>query len=197
MANLVLVRHGQTEWSKVGRHTGLTDLPLTSAGEEQARTLAPIFQNEHIDLVLTSPLRRAATTAALAMLPTPQVDADLAEWDYGGYEGLTTAEIREQLGRSWSVFADGVPPGTTPGESLEQVSARADRVLVRVRPLIDDGRDVALVGHGHQLRILAARWLGLAPVAGALLLLDAGSLSRLSYERGVSVIRLWNSVPGS
>ena len=195
MAHVVLIRHGETDWSKVGRHTGVSDLALTPTGESQARRLAAALHGESFDLVLTSPRQRATTTARLAQLTGPRVDDDLAEWDYGGYEGLTTSEINARLGRSWTVFADGVPAGETPGETLQQVAARADRVLDRIQPVLQAGGNVAVVGHGHHLRVLAARWLSLPPVAGALLRLDAATLSRLGYEHAMRVILLWNARP--
>ncbi|TML98456.1 MAG: histidine phosphatase family protein, partial [Actinobacteria bacterium] len=143
-------------------------------------------------LVLTSPMMRARRTAELLGLPEPEVEADLAEWDYGGYEGRTTAEISAELGRPWRIWTDPVPAGTTPGETIEQVAQRADRVLARVRPVLSQGQDVALVGHGHDLRVLAARWLGLEPQAGVLLGLSAGSLSGLGYEHERPVIAYWS-----
>lgn len=189
---LTLIRHGQTEWSEAGRHTGRTDLPLTAAGEQQARALRAALADARFALVLCSPRRRATRTAELAGLDDVQLDEDLAEWDYGDAEGRTTADMSAQLGRPWTVFTDGV----TGGETLEQVGRRADSVLARVRPVLAAGGEVALVGHGHQLRILAARWLGLRPEAGAMLRLDAGTLSRLGTEHEVAAIDLWNATPG-
>jgi probable phosphoglycerate mutase len=185
---VVLIRHGETEWSLTGRHTGMTDIPLTAHGEEQAKALGEVVAGEQFRLVLTSPLVRARRTAELAGLSGAEVDGDLTEWDYGDYEGRTTAEISADLGRPWTVFADGVRSG----ETAEQVGVRADRVLTRVRPIVDEGGTVALVAHGHLLRVLAARWLGLRPCDGALLKLDAGSLSRLGIEHDRPVIALWN-----
>jgi broad specificity phosphatase PhoE len=188
---LVLVRHGQTGWSRDGRHTGRTDVPLTDAGEQDARELAARLRAFDFALVLCSPLERARRTAELAGLdPTP--DDDLLEWDYGGYEGLTTPEIRERLGDpTWRVFADGVVAGSTPGETVEEVAARASRVLVRVQEPLTRG-DVALVAHGHLLRILAATYLHQDARFGAQLLLDAGALCVLDTEHGVPGIRSWN-----
>lgn len=191
MPGLTLVRHGQTGWSEAGRHTGVTDIPLTRRGEEQAAAIGQHLANASFDLVLTSPRTRARETARIAELPAPQVDADLVEWDYGDYEGRTTPEISAELGRPWRLFADGVPGGETAAE----VAARADAVLARIRPVLDDGGVVALVGHGHQLRVLTARWLGLAAEAGAMFPLAAGSISRLGHEHGVPGIELWN-MPG-
>ncbi|HKT02549.1 MAG TPA: histidine phosphatase family protein, partial [Rugosimonospora sp.] len=146
MGEIVLVRHGQTEWSAAGRHTSFTDLPLTAEGERQAKGLAPVLAGRRFAAVLSSPRRRARDTAALAGLVVTAVDGDLAEWDYGGYEGLTTPEIREQR-PGWDLWRDGCPGG----ESPEQVGQRLDRVLERAAAALDGG-DVALVAHGHSLR---------------------------------------------
>lgn len=188
---LVLVRHGETEWSRSGQHTGRTDIPLTPHGEEQARAVAEALTEFDFALTLSSPLQRARRTAELAGL-TPEIDDDLLEWDYGGYEGLTTAEIRERLGYDWSVFRDGVVPGETPGETVEEVAGRASRVVRRALTAMVDG-DVALVGHGHCSRVLATVFLQQEPRMGAKLLLDAGSLSVLEYEREEPAVRVWNS----
>jgi len=188
---LVLVRHGQTEWSRDGRHTGRTDVPLTDAGERDARRLAPLVAGHDFALVLSSPLVRAWRTAELAGL-SPSTEDDLVEWDYGDYEGRTTPQIRELLGDpAWTVFADGVTPGSTPGETVEEVAARASRVLRRVAEPLQRG-DVALVAHGHLLRILAATWLQEDARFGAHLLLDAGAVCVLDREHGVPGIRTWN-----
>ncbi|MFL6169952.1 MAG: histidine phosphatase family protein [Ornithinibacter sp.] len=188
---LVLVRHGQTEWSRDGRHTGRTDVPLTDAGERDARGLTTRLAEFDFALVLCSPLSRARRTAELAGL-VPQEDLDLLEWDYGGYEGLSTPDIRDRLGDpGWTVFDDGVVAGATPGETVEEVAARASRVLVRVQEPLAHG-DVALVAHGHLLRILAATYLRQDARFGAQLLLDAGALSVLDSEHGVPGIRSWN-----
>ena len=191
---IVLVRHGETEWSRARRHTGRTDLPLTPAGERAARALRPLLGGREFGLVLTSPLRRAARTAELAGLD-PRPDGDLVEWDYGGYEGLTTAEIAERLGRPWSVWSDGVVPGDTLGESLAEVAARTGRVLARAQPVLAAGADVALVAHGHLLRVLAAGWLGLPPQAGALFTLHAGAVGTLGFEHGWHAMIDWNLRP--
>jgi broad specificity phosphatase PhoE len=191
---IVLVRHGETAWSRSGQHTGLTDVELTPDGERDARALAPLVASFDLTRVLSSPLVRARRTAELAGLD-PTIDADLCEWDYGGYEGRTTVQIREDLADpSWTVFDHGVVPGDTPGETVEEVAARASRVLARVTPSLATG-DVALVAHGHLLRILAATWLRQPPRFGASLLLDAGALCVLEYERGVPAIRTWNQTP--
>jgi len=189
---LVLVRHGQTEWARAGRHTGLTDVPLAEEGEEQAARLAERLGGFGFALALTSPLLRARRTAELAGVDAV-VDPDLVEWDYGGYEGLTSSEVQARRGPGWTVFADGVVPGATPGETLAQVADRADRVLARVRPALRDG-DVLLVGHGHALRVLTARYLGQDPGLGANLVLGPGSVSVLGVEHTVAVLS-WNLVP--
>ncbi len=190
---LVLLRHGETEWSRTGRHTGRTDVPLTSHGQELAAAAGALLTGYDFVLTLASPLQRARRTAELAGL-SAEVEPDLLEWDYGAYEGLTTPEIRERLGYDWTVFAHGVPPGQTPGETVEEVAARASRVLRRAAPALQDG-DVALVGHGHALRVLATVFLQQVPRMGAQLLLDAGSVSVLEYEREVPAVRVWNHGP--
>jgi len=189
--HLVLLRHGETEWSKSGQHTGLTDLPLLPEGEAAARRAGELIKGWTFDRVLTSPLERARRTAELAGLPDAEVDPRLLEWDYGGYEGLTTAEIRESLGYPWRVFEDGVVPGKTPGETVEAVSARAASVLWDIMPTLQNA-NVALVGHGHCLRILAVTFLRQEVRMGAQLLLDAGSVSVLEWEREQPAIRTWN-----
>jgi broad specificity phosphatase PhoE len=195
MGDLILVRHGETEWSRAGKHTGRTDVPLTSAGEAAAAALAPMLARRDIAAVFTSPARRAVTTAALAGLDNAKPDPDLWEWDYGGYEGLTTPQIQEQC-PGWYLWRDGVIPGDAehPGETVDQVGERADRVLDRVRPLLDSG-DVALVAHGHLLRVLTARYLGLEPSAGRLFRLDTGTISTLESEHDEPVISSWNVPP--
>jgi broad specificity phosphatase PhoE len=192
MGQLVLLRHGETEWSRDLRHTGRTDVPLTAAGEAAATALAPALAARKICATFTSPARRAVLTAALAGLGNATIDPDLQEWDYGGYEGRTTAEIR--AGRpGWYLWRDGVIPGDAdhPGETIDQVAARADAVLARVTPLLADG-DVALVSHGHLLRVLTARWLRLEPADGRLFRLDTGTLSTLGTEHDEPVISSWN-----
>ncbi|MEI2775586.1 MAG: histidine phosphatase family protein [Tetrasphaera sp.] len=190
---LVLLRHGETEWSKSGQHTGRTDLPLTEHGEVLARAAGKLLTGYNFALQLASPLQRAQRTAQLAGL-SPQTEEDLLEWDYGGYEGRTTKEIRAELGYAWSVFRDGVVPGQTPGETVEEVAARASRVLARVIPALADG-DVALVGHGHALRILTTVFLRQEVRMAAQLLLDAGSVSVLQFEREQPAVRTWNRLP--
>ena len=197
MGQLILLRHGETEWSASGRHTGRTDVPLTAHGEAAAAALAPVLARRRIVAVFTSPAQRAVRTAELAGLPGAKPDPDLWEWDYGGYEGRTTAEI--QAGRpGWYLWRDGVIPGDAahPGETVAQVGGRVDAVLSRVRPLLagPDG-DVALMAHGHVLRVLTARWLGLEPAAGRLFRLDTGTCSTLGTEHDVPVITTWNVPP--
>ncbi|MFC9294654.1 histidine phosphatase family protein [Streptomyces sp. NPDC057011] len=197
MSDLLLVRHGETAWSADGRHTGRTDVPLTPRGVEEALSLAPYFRDRHPALVLTSPLRRAVATAELAGLTGGTTDPDLYEWDYGGYEGVTTKEIQRTT-PDWSLWTHGVPPGDAehPGESAAQVGARADRALARVAPELRAGRgDVVLVAHGHFLRVLTARYLGLDPAEGRLFLLRTGTVSVLSTEHGLPVIAGWNTRP--
>ncbi|HEX4815129.1 MAG TPA: histidine phosphatase family protein [Nonomuraea sp.] len=194
MDEMLLLRHGETEWSRAGKHTGRTDLPLTERGEREARALVPLVKERPFDLVLVSPARRARRTAELAGLPDHQVDADLWEWDYGGYEGITTPKIRETR-PGWYLWRDGVIPGDAehPGESAAQVGARADRVIARARAA---GGRVALVAHGHFLRVLAARWLGLGPAEGRLFKLDTGTYSRLGFEHAEPVLLAWNAPVG-
>ncbi|MER5429502.1 histidine phosphatase family protein [Streptomyces sp. NPDC002588] len=191
MGDLFLVRHGETEWSRSGRHTGWTDVPLTEDGRAEARRLAPLVRSLEVGAAFVSPLRRARETAELIGLRAPRVDADLREWDYGGYEGVTTLEIRRTR-PGWFLFRDGVAPGPPqhPGETPEQVGERADRMLAKVEA--EPAAGVVLVAHGHVLRVLTARWLGLAPSAGALFQLGTGTLGRLGTEHGRPVIAAWN-----
>ncbi len=205
MGEIILLRHGQTEWAKAGRHTGRTDVPLDAEGERRARAAAGLLAGRKIAAAWSSPALRARRTAELAGLTLQGVDPDLWEWDYGGYESRTTAQIRQER-PGWYLWTDGVPPGGPggfPGESVEQVGERCDRVIERVRPLVApdspaalDG-DVALVAHGHLLRILAARWLGLPPRGGAGFLLGTASASALGFEHGRPVIALWNRTTDS
>jgi probable phosphoglycerate mutase len=192
MGQLILLRHGETEWSMTGRHTGRTDIGLTAHGESVAAHLATALRRYQISAVFTSPARRAVRTAELAGLTGAKPDPDLWEWDYGGYEGRTTAEIRAER-PGWYLWRDGVIPGDAahPGEAIEQVGARADAVLARARPLLAEG-DVALVAHGHILRVLTARWLGLEPAGGRLFRLDTGTVSTLETEHDQPVITSWN-----
>jgi probable phosphoglycerate mutase len=187
MREIILVRHGQTEWSAVGRHTSFTDLPMTPEGERRAATLAARLANRSFGIVLTSPRKRAQDTARLAGLSDAQVDKDLAEWNYGEYEGLTTQQIR-QHDPAWTVWTGYIPGG----ESAAQVGARADRVLERLRPMLPTA-DACLVAHGHLLRVLVARWLGLPPRDGSLFKLDTATLSVLGYEHEAPVLTAWNT----
>ena len=187
----MLLRHGETEWSRTGRHTGRTDVPLTARGETLGSRTHELLRGRVFSLVLTSPLQRARRTAQLAGLVDAEIDDNLMEWDYGGYEGLTTHEIGQRVGHPWTVFGDGVIPGATPGESIEEVAARSGTVIDRAIPFLSTG-DVALVGHGHCLRILTAVFLGQELSFGSQILLDAGSVSVLGSEREVRVIASWN-----
>jgi broad specificity phosphatase PhoE len=196
MGELILIRHGETEWSRSGRHTGRTDVALTDAGRAAAARLAPALAARRIVTCFSSPANRAVESAKLAGLPDPVLDPNLQEWDYGGYEGLTSAEIgRHAMG--WYLWRDGVIPGDAdhPGETAAEVAARADAVLSRTDSLLDTG-DVALVAHGHLLRVLTARWLGLEPAAGRFFRLDTGTLSLLGFEHDENVISAWNTLPG-
>jgi len=182
---LWVVRHGETEWSATGRHTGRSDIPLTELGRDHARRLAPILNDHEFALVLTSPLQRARETCALAGLGDHAVaDPDLQEWDYGDYDGITTAQIHDQR-PDWSLWRDGCPHG----ETAADVGQRADRVITRVRA---GAGDAVAFAHGHLLRVLAARWVGLPPSDGALFGLDTASVSTLGWEREQAVVRLWN-----
>jgi probable phosphoglycerate mutase len=193
VGDLLLVRHGETEWSVSGQHTSWTDLPLTQHGEEQAKSLAPLLSGRTFSLALTSELDRAIRTAQLAGITGALTDADLHEWDYGAYEGVTTVDIHRSR-PDWNLWTDGVPPGPDghPGESPEEVGRRADRVLARVDTALPDG-DVVLVAHAHFLRVLTARRLGLAPADGRLFQLATGTVSRLSTEHDRPVIAEWNT----
>jgi probable phosphoglycerate mutase len=183
---LTVVRHGETEWSRDGRHTGRTDVPLTDSGRSVAHKLARALDGRTYALVLTSPMRRARDTAALAGFPDATVDDDLREWDYGDYEGRTTADIRGSDDRDWFLWDDGVPNG----ETIDDVAARADRVIKRVRTV--DG-EVLVFAHGHFLRVLASRWLELDPGFGRHLVLSPATLSILGWERQAPAIEAWNA----
>ena len=183
-----LMRHGETEWSLSGQHTGTTDIPLTENGREVARLLEPVCAKQTFALVLTSPLGRARQTCELAGLGArAEIDADLMEWSYGEYEGLTPKQIRAQR-PGWMLFTDGCPGGETP----EQVGARVDRVIARVRAVRGH---VALFAHGHIFRVFAARWLGFPVAAGCHFLLDTATLNILSYYRGIPAVKRWNAMP--
>ena len=184
--SVIAIRHGETEWSLTGRHTGTTDIPLTDNGRRLAELLRPVLSRRAFALVLVSPLQRARETCELAGLAAHAiVEPDLVEWNYGKYEGLTPNEIERQA-PGWLIFRDGCPGGETP----ENVAARADRVIARARAA---GGDVALFAHGHLLRVLVARWLGLPAGAGQHFLLDTGTLNILDYYRGIPALKTWNA----
>lgn len=185
-AEIVLVRHGQTEWSLSGQHTGSTDIPLTEQGREDARRLGERLASYEFERVLSSPLSRALETARLAGMPEPvEVRDELREWEYGEYEGLTTKEIRAQR-PDWLLWRDGCPGGDVAAE----VGERVDRVITELREAVGD---VAVFAHGHVLRVLGARWVELPPEDGARLGLETGTLSVLGREREVPVLWTWNS----
>ncbi len=183
---LYVVRHGATEWSRSGQHTGRTDLPLLTEGEDQARATGSLLSGIDFSLILCSPLERAQRTCELAGLrPDAVLDDDLYEWDYGDYEGVTTPTIRESV-PGWTVWS-----GTCPnGENIEQVSNRADRVIERVR---NESGNVIVFAHGHFLRVLTARWCELDPIEGQRFILDPATLSILGWERETPAVRQWNS----
>jgi broad specificity phosphatase PhoE len=182
---VVLVRHGETEWTRAGMHTGRTDIPLTERGREEARAVGVELRERRFALVLTSPLARASETCRLAGLGgEAAIREELMEWDYGAYEGRTTIEIRGER-PGWTLWRDGVPDG----ETAAQVGARVDRVIADLRAAAGDA---AVFAHGHVLRVLAARWLGLEPDAGRLFALDPATISILGYERESPVVRMWN-----
>ena len=185
----MLVRHGETDWSESGRHTGSTDVPLTDRGRRQARALGERLRDRRFALVLTSPLQRATETCRLAGFGAGRAltREELREWDYGEYEGRRTVDIRQER-PGWLLWDDGVPGG----ETLDEVGRRVDRVIDEIRRV--DG-DVAVFAHGHVLRVLAARWVGLPPREGRVLALDTGTVSILGFERETSVLRLWNESP--
>jgi len=179
-----LVRHGETEWAKLGRHTGRTDVPLTDLGRAQAEALAPALAGHAYAIVMTSPLSRAAETARLAGFPDARTDPDLREWDYGALEGRLTTDIRDEF-PDWSIW-DGPWPN---GETIDHIAGRCDRLVAQLRAV--DG-DALLFAHGHVLRVLAARWLGMPATTGRSLALGTATISRLGWERDTPVIELWN-----
>jgi probable phosphoglycerate mutase len=187
MGDIVVVRHGQTEWSANGRHTSTTDLDLTPDGEARARALSRAFVTAGFVAVVSSPRRRALRTAELAGLTVTTVDADVAEWGYGAYEGLTTRQIRAER-PGWELWTDGCPDGESPAH----VTDRLDRFLARLAPMLVLG-DVAVVSHGHASRALAARWIGEPVTFGARLSLDTATLSVLGHEHDRQSIRSWNA----
>jgi len=184
-AEIWLIRHGETEWSMSGAHTGRTDIPLTAAGERHAEAIGRSLGGRQFALVLTSPLQRARETCRLAGYgDTAQIDADLKEWDYGAYEGRTSTEIQARA-PGWTIWTGAVPGG----ETIEQVAERARRVIARAAAA---GGDTACFAHGHLLRVLTACWLGAAPDAGRYFALSTASLSILGYEHETRVISQWN-----
>jgi broad specificity phosphatase PhoE len=189
MGDIVVVRHGQTEWSANGRHTSTTDLELTPAGETGAKALSRALTNRSFVAVVSSPRARARRTAELAGLVVTEFDNDVAEWDYGSYEGRTTAEIRAE-DPDWNLWHAGCPGGETP----EQVTVRIDRFLTKLRPMLALG-DVAVVSHGHAARALAARWLEQPVAFGAHLSLATATVSVLGHEHEVPSLRAWNAPP--
>jgi broad specificity phosphatase PhoE len=183
---VLVVRHGETEWSRSGRHTGITDIPLTDNGIRVAKSLEPVVANVELALVLSSPLRRARATCELAGLGARmEIDRDLVEWNYGEYEGLTPQQIDHRV-PGWMIFTAGCPGG----ESPDDVGARVDRLIARIRRV--EGH-VALFAHGHLLRVLAARWIGLPPSGGSHFRLETSTLSILGYYRGIPTVRRWNA----
>lgn len=183
---MVLIRHGETEWSLSGQHTGRTDIPLTPNGERMAAQVGRALADRHFALILTSPLQRAKQTCQIAGFgDLAEVRDDLMEWDYGAYEGLTTPQIWAQR-PGWSLWRDGCPDG----EDAAQVGVRADRTIAEARAA--DG-DVALFAHGHILRVLTARWLGSPPTDGKLYVLSTGTISTLGYERDQAALLAWNT----
>ena len=187
MGEIVLLRHGQTEWSAAGKHTSYTDLDLTTEGEQQALEAGKRLSGRTFAAVISSPRKRALHTAELAGLTVTETTEDLAEWNYGEYEGITTATIH-QTDPEWWLFSDGAPGGEKP----EEVAARLDRVLTRARTFLDEG-DVVLVGHGHALRVAGARWIGLPASGGGRLKLGTATLSTLGFEHGREAIDAWNA----
>lgn len=181
-----LVRHGETEWSLDGRHTGITDIPLTEHGRQVARLLRPILAKESFTLALTSPLQRARETCRLAGFEdVAHIESDMVEWNYGRYEGLTSDQIHATA-PDWLLFRNGAPGGEQPAE----ISARVDRVIEKARAVTGN---VILFAHGHVLRVFAARWLGLPPLEGQRFLLDTATMNILSYYRGSPAIKRWNA----
>jgi broad specificity phosphatase PhoE len=186
---IVLARHGETEWSRDGRHTGRSDIPLTDRGREQARALRAELAGREFERAITSPLERARETSELAGLDDhAEQDPRLLEWDYGDYEGLTTPDIRRTR-PGWLLWRDGCPSGEQP----QDVAERVDPLIAELRELTGDA---VLFAHGHVLRVIAARWIELGPDGGGRLALSTGTLSTLGWEREVAVIRRWNSPVG-
>jgi broad specificity phosphatase PhoE len=189
MGEIVVVRHGQTEWSAAGRHTSTTDLDLTPVGEDGAKSLSRALANRAFVAVMSSPRHRARRTAELAGLVVTEIDNDIAEWDYGTYEGRTSGEIHADT-PGWDLWRDGCPGGETP----QQVTARLDRFITKLRPMLVLG-DVAVASHGHASRALAARWLEQPITFGAHLALGTATISVLGHEHEAPALRLWNAPP--
>jgi probable phosphoglycerate mutase len=202
---LVLLRHGETAWSASGQHTGLSDIPLTAAGEEQARRAGEALAGFDFAAVYTSPRARARRTAQIVGHPDAVVDPNLAEWDYGPVEGRTSKELSGLIGHDFEIFADGVrvlPPdpersGGSPGELLEDVRARADAVVARVGPTLAAGGNVLVVAHGHLLRVLATAWIGADPRLGARLELGTAAVCLLGTGHGLRTVQGWNLLPSA
>jgi broad specificity phosphatase PhoE len=187
--DVTLLRHGETLWSKSGQHTGRTDLELTDIGELQAKAATPLLGTDGFDLILVSPLQRARRTAEIAGLTPYEIEPDLHEWDYGEFEGMTTPEIQVDY-PGWSIWS-GPWVG---GETADQVAARADRVIARIRALPDDSH-VAVVAHGHFLRVFGARWIGVPPAGGQWLGLDTAAVCHLAWEHDYPILHRWNLTP--
>lgn len=197
-SRIVMVRHGQTEWSLSGQHTSVTDLPLTAAGEEEARRVGRALRSREFGLTLSSPRQRALRSAELAgYADVVQVDPNLVEWDYGAYEGLTTKEIVAQRGSRWDLWADGVPPGAapgaSPGETAAEVQVRARAVIARSMPELDAGRTVLLIAHAHILRAIAVAWVDLPARDGTIFALSTSTVSELGFEHERHAILKWNA----
>lgn len=186
------MRHGETEWSRDNKHTGATDIDLTAVGEDQARQAGALLSGRTFDTVLVSPRIRAQRTARLAGWDTFQTDPNLVEWDYGVYEGRSTAETAADLGADWNIWKSGTGCFPPAGESVDAVGRRADAVIDRLLPTLAEGGSALLFAHGHILRILTARWLGLPASEGALFLLGTATVSELGVEHGLRVIERWN-----
>ncbi|WP_245859186.1 histidine phosphatase family protein [Luteimicrobium subarcticum] len=208
-AQLVLVRHGETAWTLSGQHTGTTDLPLTAAGEDQARAVGRRLEDQAekgqtFATVLTSPRARARRTASLAGFPDALVVPDLVEWDYGPVEGRTSDEVSDELGHDWDIFREGVQvvstdnavvENPTPGETLDEVAARARRVIASVQATLAGGESVIVFAHGHLLRVLCAVWLGLPPTSGELFELDTAATCLLGSTHDRRSVQAWNLPP--
>lgn len=192
--SVVLVRHGETEWSRSGRHTSTTDVELTDLGREQARRVGESLAGHRFGLVLSSPRRRARDTALLAGYSDPVIVPELAEWDYGALEGRTTRDISAEIGHPWLIWT-ATPPDPVPAETADAAGRRADAVIARLREAAARGEDAVVFAHAHLLRILAARWMDLPAAEGQRLALSTGSISELGFEHGAPVVSRWNMHP--